>query len=1030
VSPTRDDTAALARHLRALERRARLARVLRAAAVGLGSGALTFVVVTALLPPTAPPTWSALGWVAVVLAALQGGGWAARRDPSAPSRGPLAAALLRRVDPTLGAEARSAVELAEDPVARSLAPALVDAHRRRVLSRLADAPPARVLPWRDVLGNGALRLGLLLAAAAAAALALLGETALPGRFPMLHPGVEAGRGRVGAVVSGFAVELRFPDHLERSPETLTDPAVIVAPRGTTAAVDLTLAIPATGAELLLGDVPVALRVTPDGHTARGTFVLRRDASLSVRVARDDGRLVTDAATRRVEVVQDGAPEVVLLHPTRDILAEAAEEVVVAWRVADDVGVAEVVLVVHGSPGADSPKRRRLERWEPGATLREVRGSTTVTAAELGAGEGETLEIWLEAADGDRVTGPHVGESAHVRLIVAAPSDLRREDLAALEGLLGRALDALADRLEDPVPGPAAAAKTRFERVDGSTGAFLTALAEAAADGDEPLPGVDEVEEAAGEIRRAQRRETRLHRGGDLGALDARREVDETIVTGLEDAALALADALGTARLGDVAAMARELDALRREMSSLLAELARGEGGPEARAALERALAQAEARIRQIAARLGAMGEQVPRDFLNRDSLPAGETSDALGDLRDALARNDLDAAAEHLAELERRIDTLAGGLSGAQQAYAEARAGPRARARSELLDRLAGLEEEQRDLAGRSGEVGREAGDRALEAARSSAGPEGLDGLAERADQLAERLGGLADDGPRPRRRGGRGNLAPFDEELRQSAEARLADARDALRAGDLGEARAMMREAARASGDLARDLELGARMFPGANGDDAAVAEDARDIARETAALGQDVDGAIPRLDRYVPQEQRQALRQDATRQREAREALEGLAGDPGQGGRPSPEGGPGGDGAPAPSPLSPEDRRALAEAERAMQQAEGALREGRPVEAHGEQQRALERLGDVRRRLLDEAQGGGDGDRSRGGRGGGGEGMGRWARSREPVDIPRGDDFIGPTERRRQVVEAMREAPPEGFRDAVERYYEELLR
>ena len=44
--------------------------------------------------------------------------------------------------------------------------------------------------------------------------------------------------------------------------------------------------------------------------------------------------------------------------------------------------------------------------------------------------------------------------------------------------------------------------------------------------------------------------------------------------------------------------------------------------------------------------------------------------------------------------------------------------------------------------------------------------------------------------------------------------------------------------------------------------------------------------------------------------------------------------------------------------------------------------------------------------------------------------MDIPDADQFEGPMEMRRRLLDAMREAPPEGYEDAVRRYYEGLLR
>ena len=60
-------------------------------------------------------------------------------------------------------------------------------------------------------------------------------------------------------------------------------------------------------------------------------------------------------------------------------------------------------------------------------------------------------------------------------------------------------------------------------------------------------------------------------------------------------------------------------------------------------------------------------------------------------------------------------------------------------------------------------------------------------------------------------------------------------------------------------------------------------------------------------------------------------------------------------------------------------------------------------------------------------GGGGGGGSSSMDFDR---PVDIPNADEFEGPMEMRRRLLDAMREAPPAGYEEAVRRYYEGLLR
>jgi hypothetical protein len=54
----------------------------------------------------------------------------------------------------------------------------------------------------------------------------------------------------------------------------------------------------------------------------------------------------------------------------------------------------------------------------------------------------------------------------------------------------------------------------------------------------------------------------------------------------------------------------------------------------------------------------------------------------------------------------------------------------------------------------------------------------------------------------------------------------------------------------------------------------------------------------------------------------------------------------------------------------------------------------------------------------------------MGKGKQQRDPVRIPGADESSAPRAWRQELLEAMKEKPPERFRDEVRRYYEELVR
>src|SRR3569623_992515 len=90
-------------------------------------------------------------------------------------------------------------------------------------------------------------------------------------------------------------------------------------------------------------------------------------------------------------------------------------------------------------------------------------------------------------------------------------------------------------------------------------------------------------------------------------------------------------------------------------------------------------------------------------------------------------------------------------------------------------------------------------------------------------------------------------------------------------------------------------------------------------------------------------------------------------------------------------------------------MREASSQLRKGDAKQAGGAQQNAVERLAKLRDSLQERSSGG-------------------VSQQHAPVRIPGADESQAPRAWRQELMDAMKETPPEHFRDDVRRYYEEL--
>jgi hypothetical protein len=117
----------------------------------------------------------------------------------------------------------------------------------------------------------------------------------------------------------------------------------------------------------------------------------------------------------------------------------------------------------------------------------------------------------------------------------------------------------------------------------------------------------------------------------------------------------------------------------------------------------------------------------------------------------------------------------------------------------------------------------------------------------------------------------------------------------------------------------------------------------------------------------------------------------------------------------------VSEEAAEELESIEHPMQRAAQALKEGNPLEAHKEQEAAAEQLRRLRQHIESQRRNSG---------GGGGTDQGKGTRAHERVEIPAARSKAEELAWRRRVLDAMNGRPPGGYEQAVDDYYERLLR
>lgn len=841
----------------------------------------------------------------------------------------------------------------------------------------------------------------------------------------------------------FRIDYRYPAYSERPPRTLLSStgdlyalpgtevrlevsardrlrdAVIVLTRGSgVPPVDGEDGSDSTRAERVAAEV--------DGRRVRARFVLTHGGRYRVELVTEDGQRQAERRGHAIELELDRAPEVRLITPEESPLeVHADRRLPLRFSATDDfsLGKAQVAWRVLGTT-----REGKLPLTEETVGRARYRGRVRFDLRRLKPKPGDRIAYSVEVFDNDSISGPKVGASETRELHIYSERSHHAKAQAQEKEALDAVVHLLGDHLEGPYDRPPGALDPLLSQVDrdlDSARKAVVLLEQAAKAADKDPLGRENLDKAfAQAAAEVQRRIGRLARGVDR-ARRGRRAPEDTasdlkngqirMVGTLERQAVYLSDLLDEQRMLDAEALTRELREQQLALREALEDY-RDAPTPEKRVAVARAIEDIRARLQEIMAELARLTKQIPPDFVNLDQ--ALDRASNLDEVAKQIEEGDLDGAMEALdrmlGQTERMLSQLQAGRQELQsREYSEITEKAR-----RLWSSLNDVKRRQKDLAERTEQIADQVRERSRDRLDDA---EGF--VREQKDRLRRARRAL--EPVRPERH------MPDADEF-EALERRLQDTEDALDSRDFGAASEMLEEAQRGLGALERDAERRgeqAERF----GDVFGMGERARAAQDAYAKAEPPMDAVAKALEELVPNpqemltpEERRRMRRFEQEQRalgeEAEKVQQGLE----ELGEQLPL-------------VGPEVRSALDDAKSAMGQSGQQLKRGNAPGAAGQERRAVEALERLAQQLEEM------GSQSGGGQGSSGvplpfgqpRGMERSSDrggdgfdSQERVEIPRPEAYEAPSEFREDIIEAAKEKTVESYREAVRRYYEELVK
>jgi hypothetical protein len=761
----------------------------------------------------------------------------------------------------------------------------------------------------------------------------------------------------------------------------------------------------------------------------GRLVVEDGGSYRFRFLDGRGKLLAEGPPLPIAIEPDAPPEARITHPDRDIEVDSGAIVRVDWQAEDDVGLSEVALVVKPPDGAE--RRRVLAK--PDAARRDG-GTADLDLRPEKLSEGDRLLYWIEATDGDVVSGPKKGVSETHTVKIYSEAEHRREALEKAKQVFEEMVTLLADRLDALGRGGLERLDQLLvaQQLDGRTRSLHERMRETARELRRDRAGPREVATAldnvAGQLRAAEQRVTvvrgsvaqayRIRSSPDRSLVGTMKIADANLDTQLENGILYLEKLLDKQRAEDLVRLAKDLAAKRRDLADLMAKFKAAPTEEGKRELLAR-ISRMKDRVKELLSRMAEMSRGFNDEHMNEEALAELERSQDLGaqleGVEKMLAKGDVEGAMRELDKMASQMDRMLAGL--------ERNAGLPDEKAQELMRQMLAFKKDLEDVKAEQEKTAGET-DKLRQKYR-----EALRQRLKDAEQRVQRLQKLAEEARKDVDASQPGVTYRAEPEF-ETARDSLEDLQRALGMKELGSAFDSAQRAAPAVERLSRFLEEDVALSQQSPAFTRREPQKVKEAQRSASRAVPKVRQIRDELTQMFPDPRSMMGAQDQQRMEgltKRQSELERRAGDLQRKLQELMQQAP---------VFPPDAQMQLGEGRGHMGQAASELAQKNPQRGHGQQELALDALSRFQKGLDEAAKRG----QQRGGggmgfpfpfgeQGGGEEGDGRDP-SHEKVSIPGAEAYKVPEEFRKDLLDAMKQGAPERYRGEVQRYYEELVK
>lgn len=523
-------------------------------------------------------------------------------------------------------------------------------------------------------------------------------------FQAMAGGFESPQGTLEVVpspaIGQMVLRYTFPDYTGLATRLQEGGGDIQALPGTRIHLQLQANVPLIrGVLRFLNGREVPLEV--NGQELQGEMLVMQPDAYMIEVEDTHGLRNPQPPRYTVQVTPDQVPAVRILEPQDNAEVDETTALTVRYEVSDDFGLQDAVLVYRGTEGTE----RRIPLHSGRFPHHQSEETFSWDMHQWPLPDSDTVQVHIEVADNDTISGPKKGVSPTVTLLVRS----RQREHEQLENMQEEIAEALLDLLADHLELSAQVKEWRERASAEGTAPHAEALARAQEQqqqGSERAAAISQkLDEALAQVQddpystyetfaslQAMQRNLSHVQNALLPPLqqslqnltpataspqsmaDTDQRLDET-VREMERLATLSEQVTQGEKMQDLMRLGTKLTEQQNALLAALDNVPQDFQGGDIPADLQRMLDTLQALMQEMMQAIAQLPTAGTDEFLNQqlNALPLSDMQQQLQQLRDKLAAGDMEGARQLAAEMLKNLSSMMAAMQNMQQ---QAQGGP------------------------------------------------------------------------------------------------------------------------------------------------------------------------------------------------------------------------------------------------------------------------------------------------------------------------------------------------------------------